>query len=88
MTRPAASKAVLQHLRYVLAAAEKRSFRQTAIVPDLQESTTSRSIRVFEDEIGFTPFERRHAGVRLTEADKHYLRDVRAVLRFPDRATA
>jgi DNA-binding transcriptional LysR family regulator len=88
MTRPAASKVVLQHLRYVLAAAEKRSFRQAAIALDLQESIISRGIRVFEDEIGFTLFERSHAGVRLTEAGKHYLRDVRAVLRYLDRATA
>src|SRR5258708_9700874 len=88
MTRPAASKVVLQHLRYVLANAEKRSFRQAAIALDLQESTISRSICVFEDEIGFTLFERSHAGVRLTEAGKHYLRDVRAVLRYLDRATA
>jgi DNA-binding transcriptional LysR family regulator len=88
MARPAASKVVLQYLRYVLAAAENRSFRQAAIALDLQESTISRSIRVFEDEIGFTLFECSHAGVRLTEAGKHYLRDVRAVLRYLDRATA
>ncbi|WP_375679389.1 LysR family transcriptional regulator [Rhizobium sp. T1470] len=53
----------------------------------MQEPTISRSIRVFQDEIGFTLFERSHAGVRLTKADKHYLRNVRAVLRYLDRAT-
>ncbi len=65
MTSLAASKVVLQHLRYALAAAEKRSFRQAAIALHLQEPTISRSICVFEGEIGFTLFERGQAGVRL-----------------------
>jgi DNA-binding transcriptional LysR family regulator len=65
MTRLATSKVVLRHLRYVLAADEKRSFRRAAIA---QESTISRSIRVFEDEIGFTLFEAEPRPKRLYDA--------------------
>jgi hypothetical protein len=46
------SKVALQYLRYVLAAAEKRSFRQAAIELGVWESTVSRGIRDLEDEIG------------------------------------
>lgn len=45
MATPPASKVVLQYLRYVLAAAEKRSFRQAAIELGVWESTTSRGNR-------------------------------------------
>lgn len=46
------SNVVLQYLRYVLAAAEKHSFRQAAVKLGVWESTISRSIRDLEDEIG------------------------------------
>ncbi len=46
------SKIVLQYLRYVLAAAEKGSFRQAANELGVWESTISRGIRDLEDEIG------------------------------------
>lgn len=52
------SKVALQYLRYVLAAAEKRSFRQAAIELGVWESTISRGIRDLEDEIGVALFNR------------------------------
>jgi DNA-binding transcriptional LysR family regulator len=54
---------VLQYLRYVLAAAEKHSFRQAAIEPGVWESTISRGIRELEDEIGLALFIRHSGGV-------------------------
>jgi DNA-binding transcriptional LysR family regulator len=46
------SKIVLQYLRYVLAAAEKHSFRQAAVELGVWESTISRGIRDLEHEMG------------------------------------
>jgi DNA-binding transcriptional LysR family regulator len=46
------SKVVWQYLRYVLAAADKRSFRQAAAELGVWESTIGRCIRELEDEVG------------------------------------
>jgi DNA-binding transcriptional LysR family regulator len=70
-TRP--SKVALHYLRYVLAAAEKRSFRQAAAEPGVWESTISRGIRDLEDEIGVALFIRYPGGVRLTNAGSKFL---------------
>lgn len=71
------SKIALQYLHYVLAAAEKRSFRQAAAELGLWESTISRGIRELEDEIGVALFIRHPGGVRLTNAGTRFLNHAR-----------
>jgi DNA-binding transcriptional LysR family regulator len=70
-------KIVLGNLRYVVAAAEKRSFRQAAIELGLWESTISRGIRELEDEIGVALFIRHSGGVKLTNAGSKFLSHAR-----------
>jgi DNA-binding transcriptional LysR family regulator len=74
------SRVALQYVRYVLAAAEKRSFRQAAIDLGLWESTISRGIRDLEDEIGVALFIRHPGGVRLTNAGSKFLSHARMAI--------
>ena len=76
---PPASRVMLQYLRYVLAAAEKRSFRKAAVELGVWESTISRGIRDLEDEIGVAIFIRHSGGVTLTNAGSKFLSHARAV---------
>jgi DNA-binding transcriptional LysR family regulator len=75
-----ASRVALQHLRYVLAAAKMRSFRQAAIEIGVCESAISRGIRDLEDEIGVALFIRHPGGVRLTNAGNKFLNHARAAM--------
>jgi len=63
----------LRHLRYVIAAAERGSFRSAAKALAVQESAISRRIRDLEDEIGAALFVRHHGGVNLTHAGQKFL---------------
>jgi DNA-binding transcriptional LysR family regulator len=67
------SKIVLQYLRYVLAAAEKHSFRQAAVELGVWESTISRGIRDLEHEMGVALFIRHPGGVTLINAGTRFL---------------
>jgi DNA-binding transcriptional LysR family regulator len=67
------SKFALQYLRYVLAAAEKHSFRQAAIELGVWESTISRGVRDLEDKIGVALFIRHPGGVTLTNTGSKFL---------------
>ena len=67
------SKIVLQYLNYVLAAAEKHSFRQAAVELGVWESTISRGIRDLEHEMGVALFIRHPGGVTLTNAGTRFL---------------
>ena len=73
-------KIVLGNLRYVVAAAEKRSFRQAAIELEVWESTISRGIRDLEDEIGVALFIRHPGGVTLTNAGSKFLNHARTAV--------
>lgn len=77
---PSTSKVMLQYLRYVVAAAEKRSFRQAAAELGLWESTISRGIRDLGDEIGVALFIRHPGGVTLTNAGNRFLTHARAAI--------
>jgi DNA-binding transcriptional LysR family regulator len=70
----------LCHLRYVVAAAEQRSFRGAAKALSVQESSISRRIRDLEDEIGAALFIRSHEGVKLTYAGQRFLYRARIAL--------
>lgn len=73
-------------LRYALLAAEHLSFRQAASVLDVRQSVVSRRVRALEDQIGVSLFERHRAGVRLTEAGRRFLQQVRGALAELDYA--
>jgi DNA-binding transcriptional LysR family regulator len=74
----------LQHLRYALAAADHRSFRQTAEALRLRQSTLSRCIRQLEETMGMVLFERSSGGVRTTPAGLDFLRTARSILEQMD----
>jgi DNA-binding transcriptional LysR family regulator len=78
MVTPPNSKVVAQYARYMLAAAEKHSLRQAAMDLGVWESTISRGIRDFEDEIGVALFIRDPGGVKLTNAGSRFLNHARA----------
>ena len=63
----------LRHLRYFVAAASFGSFRKSAYVLGVQESTISRGVRDLEDQIGASLFLRHPGGVNLTFAGQRFL---------------
>jgi DNA-binding transcriptional LysR family regulator len=70
----------LRQLRYVLAAAEYRSFRRAAEALRVKESTLSRRIRSLEEQLGVALFARSRAGVRPTPAGADLLRTAQRVI--------
>lgn len=77
----------LRHVRYVLAAAEHRSFRRAASSLSVEPSTVSRRIRDLEDDIGAALFIRWHGGVTLTLAGERFIRRARKALSQLTHAT-
>jgi DNA-binding transcriptional LysR family regulator len=65
----------LRYLRYVVAAAEHGSFRQTALALDVSQSTVSRRIRLIEHRLGFDVFRRDRKGAHLTSAGENFLKE-------------
>ncbi len=63
----------LRHISYVIAAAERGSFRRAAQDLGVEQSLISRRIRDVEDEIGAQLFRRHSAGVDLTVIGKQFL---------------
>ncbi|HEU5066796.1 MAG TPA: LysR family transcriptional regulator [Sphingomicrobium sp.] len=78
----------LRHLRYVIAAAERGSFRRAARTLGVQESAVSRRIRDLELRIGATLFVRHHGGVDLTFAGECFLAQARRALNEIDCAAS
>lgn len=76
----------VHHFRYVVAAAERGSFRRAATALDIEESAISRRIRDLEDELGAALFIRHHAGVELTQAGQRFLYRARRALNEVERA--
>ncbi|MEP9356415.1 LysR family transcriptional regulator [Xanthobacter sp. KR7-65] len=70
----------LRHLRYVIEAAERGSFRKAADSLAVQQSNLSRRIRALEEQIGIKLFERTNGGVRPTPAGREFLDGVRRTL--------
>jgi DNA-binding transcriptional LysR family regulator len=54
------------HLRYLIAAAEHRSFRRAATMLNVTQPTLSKRVRELEDWLGVLLFERSTSGTRLT----------------------
>lgn len=58
--------AEIVHLRYLVAAAEHRSFRRAAAALNVAQPTLSKRIRELEGQLGLLLFERSNGGARLT----------------------
>lgn len=65
----------LRYLRYAVLAAEHGSFRRTAEILDVSQSTVSRRIQILERRLGIALFERHRSGARATLAGERFLRE-------------
>jgi DNA-binding transcriptional LysR family regulator len=70
----------LRHLRFIVAAADHRSFRQAAETLGVRQSTLSRSIRMVEVRLGLQLFERTNAGTRTTHAGTSFVEGARLIV--------
>jgi len=61
-----------------LAVAEHLNFRHAANVLGVTQSSISSRVKALEETLGIQLFERRHRGVRLTEAGRHFVAGVSA----------
>lgn len=78
---------VMKHFTFYLAVAEELSFHRAAARLNIAQSALSRRIADLERELGNTLlFERQARGVKLTEAGKLLLADVRRILGDVDAA--
>lgn len=73
-------------LLQVLAVAEHLNFRHAANVLGTTQSSVSARIKGLEDALGILLFERRHRGVRLTDAGRHFVTEVSAGIAQLDNA--
>ncbi|QJX04985.1 LysR family transcriptional regulator [Rhizobium brockwellii] len=65
----------LRYLRYAILVAEHGSFRRTADILNIPQSTVSRRIQLLERRIGVQLFERSRSGARTTLAGERFLRE-------------
>lgn len=65
-------------LRYAVVVAEVLNFRHAAEVMGVAQSSVSARIKTLEETLGIALFERRHRGVRLTEAGRRFIAEVAA----------
>jgi DNA-binding transcriptional LysR family regulator len=75
----------IPHLRYVVAAAEHRSFRRAATALNITQPTLSKRIRELEDRLGVLLFERSTGGAYLTTEGEDFVAGARRVLAELDR---
>jgi DNA-binding transcriptional LysR family regulator len=75
----------IRHLRYVVAAAEHRSFRRAATALNITQPTLSKRIRELESRLGVLLFERTTGGAYLTAEGKDFVAGTRCVLAELDR---
>ena len=73
---PLGSRIPLVALVYALAVAEHLSFRGAAAALGASQSAISLRIKQLEQDLGIVLFERRHRGVRLTDAGRYFLEHV------------
>ncbi|GAA4218973.1 hypothetical protein GCM10022253_20280 [Sphingomonas endophytica] len=76
----------LVSLRQVLTVAEYLNFHHAANHLGVSQSSVSARIKALEEELGILIFERRHRGVRLTEAGRRFVVEVSAGIEQVDHA--
>lgn len=76
----------LRHLHYFSAVAQTLNFRRAAEQLHITRPTLSMQIRDLEEELGLQLLERTTARVRLTEAGRVYLREVKQILALVEQA--
>jgi DNA-binding transcriptional LysR family regulator len=77
----------LRHLRYFVAVGEEQHYGRAARRLRVAQPALSRQIQALEEEIGFKLFERLPRGVKLSEAGKLFLEDIRRILQEVAEAT-
>jgi DNA-binding transcriptional LysR family regulator len=80
------SRIPLVSLIHALAVAEHLNFRHAASALGVSQSSVSTRIKQLEQDLGTLLFERRHRGVRLTEAGQHFLEHVATGIEHLDHA--
>ena len=83
---PLGSRIPLVSLIHALAVAEHLNFRHAASALRVSQSSVSTRIKQLEQDLGTLLFERRHRGVRLTEAGRHFLEQVATGIEHLDLA--
>jgi len=83
---PLGSRIPLVTLFQALAVAEHLNFRHAAAALGISQSVVSQRIKVLEQNLGILLFERRHRGVRLTDAGRHFLQQVAIGIEYLDHA--
>ena len=80
------SRIPLVSLIQALSVAEHLNFRHAASALGVSQSSVSTRIKQLEQDLGIALFERRHRGVRLTEAGQHFLEHVATGIEHLDHA--
>lgn len=75
-SQPLGTRIPLAALIQAVAVGEYLNFRHAAAALGVSQSSVSERIRVLEETLGVRLFERRHRGVRLTEAGRYFLAHV------------
>ncbi|MBB2168144.1 LysR family transcriptional regulator [Gluconacetobacter aggeris] len=86
VTGIASGKIPLVTLVQLLSVAEHLNFRHAANVLGVTQSSVSARIKALEETLGIALFERRHRGVRLTEAGRRFVAEVSAGIEQIDHA--
>lgn len=76
----------LVSLRHAVVVAEVLNFHHAANMLGVTQSSVSARIKELEEALGILLFERRHRGVRLTEAGRHFVAGISAGIAHLDHA--
>lgn len=88
VSSPLGSRIPLVSLIQALAVAEHLNFRHAASALGVSQSSVSTRIKQLEQDLGVLLFERRHRGVRLTEAGQYFLEHVATGIEHLDHAVS